>query len=84
MPMYYFNFWDGQWLDAGECGVKLNGLRTAFEMASQTAKRQMLADGLLKSEDRSRWASQGIDERSHAQFTFEFSKALAEPYYSQA
>ncbi len=82
MPTYYFDLWDGQRLDADECGVELSTLETAFEMAFQTAK-EMLADGLLKSEDRSRWAFQVADERGHAQFTFEFSKALLEPHYSR-
>ncbi len=82
MPTYYCDLWDGQRLDADDCGVELNSLETAFEMAFQTAK-EMLADGLLKSENRSRWAFQVIDERGHAQFTFEFSTAPAEPHYSR-
>ena len=81
MPTYYFDLWDGQRLVPDECGIDLSGLETAFEMAFQTAK-EMLADGLLNSEERSRWALQVVDERGHAQFTFEFSMALAEPQYS--
>ncbi len=82
IPTYDFDPWDGQRLDADECGVELNSLETAFEMAFQAAK-EMLADGFLKSEDRSRSAFQVIDERGHAQFTFEFSTAPAEPHYSR-
>ncbi len=82
MPTYYFDLWDGQRLVPDECGIELSGLETAFEVAFQKAK-EILAGGLLKSEDRSRWALQVVDERGRAQFTFEFSNALSEPHYSR-
>ncbi len=82
MPTYYFDLWDGQRLDPDESGVELSGLESAFEVAFQTAK-EMLADGLLKNQNRTQWALQVVDERGHAQFTFEFSTALAEPHHSR-
>ncbi len=82
MPTYYFDLWDGQQLDPDEIGVELSTLEAAFEMAVRTAE-EMLSDGSLKGHDRSDWAFKVIDERGAYLFTFEFSKAVAEPHYSR-
>lgn len=83
MPTYYFDLWNGQQLDPDEFGLELSSLEAAFEMAVRTAK-EMLHDAALKGEDRSAWAFKVIDERGGLLFTFEFTKAFADPHYSQA
>ncbi len=83
MPKFYLDSSDGERVEPDLEGVDLKGTEEAFEMVVEAA-RKLLANGVCKGEDRSRWAFHVRNEHGAALFTFRFKVAAVDPHYGRA